>query len=29
MESLHMSYPKTTTARRRELRALRKQLTAD
>jgi PPK2 family polyphosphate:nucleotide phosphotransferase len=27
IESLRMNYPKTTTARRRELRALRKQLT--
>jgi PPK2 family polyphosphate:nucleotide phosphotransferase len=29
LESLHLSYPKTTTARRRELRALRKQLADD
>jgi polyphosphate kinase 2 (PPK2 family) len=29
LESLHLSYPKTTTARRRELRALRKQLIDD
>jgi polyphosphate kinase 2 (PPK2 family) len=28
IEALRMNYPKTTTARRRELRALRKQLTS-